>query len=399
MENKISECRRMFSCILLLLLISAICRAAEPGYSIIDISNTGKSSLGKSYRYTITGDTVYWFTNDECNESKSELKIIATSTMTKLSDTIRIKIPGEIEITDLPAIAISGNYLILIDDYLYNQYRFVRDNKQFRFLNMIRTVEGCPVNKIESIGNNKFLFSCIYNFTPDQKNHNTNLAIYDAATDQLGTFIHPDMPCIAFSHLEQHWIAHNETTIALAMPCDYKIMLYDMGLNVRDSIVFNQPGWKNPPGNKLPFITDPSQVHPKLIIDKLISLTDTFSRIEGIYFADDSTLVASSLNRKKQNKQIDFWNIKNKLRPAVTGFSKCEYENEDTITAVRPLGLLTGEFESEIFNRKIITFSREEFNPVTNMRYADFKKLQNEYYENNDPHYSIAVADLVIPGR
>lgn len=309
-----------------------------------------------------------------------------------------INIPDTIQIASLPLISLNEKYIILTDDYHFNQYRFELNNGIYQYANEIYKPSDSPVNMVTTINSELFLFECLYNFHPDNKQFNTNLAIYNARTNILSNFIHPDLPCIGFSHLEKKWTAVNDSVIALASPCGYQIYLYDLNLKLIDSIQFKPAGWKDIPGLKIPFETNPSKIHPKHLIKKLDNYQDSISRIEKIFFIDDSTLMITGMNGQiPKNRNVELWNIHHHNKPIYTSPVQIVYSDSDLVNPNRELLQLSLPLNLHFNDRKLIWFNDEETFYRDGQSYIQQKQFKDTYYENNDPQFNIGVYKLSIP--
>lgn len=392
MNNFIKKCRR--SLIFCIFIYSSLTTTAQTDnislYPILEFK-TGKYSLGLQSESCITENCIYWFTTEEWNPDNRELKIFSMSYRNSKTDTLLINIPDSIQIASLPMISVSIDFLILTDDYNFNQYRYVREKNRFRLLNQIKKPGDSPVNQVTHIINDLFLFECLYNFHPANKQHNTNLAIYDAKNNKLTDFIHPLLPCMAFSHLEKQWTAVSNSLIAVASPCDYKIFLYDLNMVLKDSIVFRPEGWKDLPGHMLPFETDPSIIHPKLLIKKLKSYEDSLSRIERIHFTDNNTLLVSSRNGHANLRNNELWKIGETKKPISSISIPIEYDENEIINKNRLKLQLQTPLRMDFRNNICIAFYDDDFFPIDSLRYSEFKKLKDTYYETNDPQFTISL--------
>ncbi len=394
-------CRRRI--IAFCILLSGVHAAmAQKNIAISPVKNigTGKSSVINMISSCIATPFVYYFTNEEWNSENRRLKIYSVNTTNERRDSFEITLPASITINDLPEISVSDNYLLLCDDEHFDFYRFIKSNGKFIFSNKIDLPKKACGRYMKALGNDKFLLYTIYNFHPADKRNNANIGIYDAKNDKILKFIHPEVPCIGFSHLTKSWVTTSDKYIALANPCGYKIRLYDFNLNVVDSIDYTGAvDWNNLPGNKIPVETDPSKIHPKLLIDQLLLMQDTISRIEKISFINDSQLLVSSTckNCGNEKRRIDVWMLNKWEKPYLTIPSfPVSYSVNDTIDIENAPLMLYHATKSEANDNLIIQVRDDDFYPKQNIPVKEFNHLKDLYYEKNDPQFSIAVYRINI---
>jgi hypothetical protein len=404
METRIFTCRRQLIAFCILSLSCNIL-LADTGTKIacqmIKSKQTGKSSMTNQLKSFLDPPFIYYFTEEEWNDSDRVLKIFSWHTQSEKSDSIILNIPSNIIINHLPDIAINDEYMILTDDEYSDLYRFKKIKNTYRFVNKLTLPPRSNGKNVSVLKENLFLLECIYNFHPDSETHTVNIGIYDAAKDKIINFIHPPLPCIAFSHLPNKWIAFNNERIALAYPCSYKIVFYDLKLNKTDSIEFN-PGnsWRDIPGNKIPVETDPSKINPKILIDHLQKMQDTVTRIERIFFLDNQTLLVSSYGSQPNNtsRRIDVWKTDKLKSPVFSGYAMgINFAGEDSII----INALPPPLQSTaciIKNNTIYSIQKDDFLPATNMTINEFTQQKDLYYENNDPQFLIQLHKFSGPG-
>ncbi len=397
MISSITKCRRSLIFCIFFFLGNLIFAQKNVSFSPVSQFSTGKVSLGKYVESCLTEEYVYWYTTDEWNQNTRTLTIFKSGTNTNKTDTLIMNIPDSIKIATLPMISVSDKFLILTDDYNFEQYLFRKSKNGFEYRNLIPKPDDSPVNQVTAITDELFLFECLYNFHPDNRQYNTNLAIYNARKNKLGEFIHPALPCIAFSHLEKKWTAVNRSAIAVASPCDYKIYLYDLDLNLIDSVTNFLPERKIIPNLQLPFKTSPAEIHPKILIEKLQHFQDSIFRIEKIFFSGKSSLIVSCINGNADStRTIDIWNLKNKTSP-VYSIPVREYRDTDIINDGNQWLTLKNSINSNIINGRAISLQDEDYFLKSGINFRDFKTLKDKHYETNDPHFSINAFKVIIP--
>jgi hypothetical protein len=357
-----------------------------------------KTSVINQISSFISPPLVYYFTNDEWDTKSRILKIYCTNINNSSTDSFEVDIPNKIEV-DFPEITISDNFLILLDDYNFNYHRFEKKNGKYIYQNTIELPPHSAGKNMKVLAGDNFLFYSIYNFHPDKQMNNTSLMIYSAKKNQILSFIHPFVPCIGFSHLINDWIAINNNRIALADPCGYKIRLYDFNLILQDSIVFKNAAWNELSNNKIPFETDPSKIHPKLLIDKLLVLQDTISRIEKIEFISDSKLLVSSTCKTcgKNKRRIDIWNIGKWKTPVYSTNFPIGYSESDSIYP-NNIPLEINSTSNILFKDNFIySVIDEDISIKQSMTFKEFNQQKDLYYETNDPYFTIAVYGISTP--
>ncbi len=391
-----TNCRRSLPAFCIILLLSSICSGQDHTelYCIAGKKyTTGKNSISESFSSYISPPVVYYITDEDWNAESRDLSLNMINTESGKKDSFILHIPTTIIINELPDISLNSDYLILTDDEQFSLYRFKKSGKQFNFVNEIKLPEKCSGKNVKYLSKNKFLLYCFYNFHPSDNTYNSNLGIYDAEKDSIIRFIHPEMPCIGFSHFPKEWLTNNDNTIALASPCGYKIDFYNFNLELKGSINPQTSEIKNYRSiDKISFETSPDFIHPKLLIEKMLLLKDTVSRIEKIYFVNNSTLLVSSTGKDLGNDQrrIDLWDIDHKLKPVFCNAkNRIEVPVNDTLDPEHlPIPINSCD-DLEIKNNIIYAFNNEDYISDKKIKMSDFLQLKNQYYETNDPIYSI----------
>jgi hypothetical protein len=360
--------------------------------------STGKLSLDADIVSCIYKDDVYWFTSDDWNNMTGTLKIYHLHTAEQKTDSFFISIPKEVKINNLPSISINEKFMILTDDNRFEQYRYILSGSKYTFSNKIMLPDSSACNRVMPLTRRLFLFECLYNFHPGDNLYKTNLGVFDAELNRFVAFIHPQVPCIAFSHLLHQWTATNDRLIALASPCGYKILFYDFNLQLVDSINYNSPGWNDLPGQKIPFETDVSVIHPKLLIDKLLAI-DSISRIERIYFLDNSTLMVSSTGKNLEDakRMTDLWKIPGLEKPWLSTLNTIELSSSDTLFVNRQPLRMNSYLDIGFMNGKQFAISDEDYFETVNRTVKENAHRKDLYYETHDPHFSINIFKVNLP--
>lgn len=400
-RSNIRQYRRLITVFCIFICLSSGAQSGNGNLSCAfeKMFRTGKSSLSEDATCNISFPFASYVTDNGWDKAAGVLTVHRVNLTSGKQDSILIPIPAEVKINFQPFICLTKEYMILTDDERSEIYRFLSEGNSYVFQNKVLLPPNSNGRKVIAITDKMFLVSSFYNYHPADNTNNSNIGIYDAENDTLINFSHPEMPCIGFSHLISSWITATDNLIALASPCGYKIRLYDSHLNPVDSIMY-KPGrrWNDLEGNKLPCESDPSKIHPKILIDKLLLLQDSVSRIEKIFFVNNSTLLVSSTAENKNRRRIDLWKTSDLKKPFYTNESYAlENESADTIRpADRPLPLFNA-INIAFRNNKIYTFNEESFFPFQTTTVTEFNDEKNKYYEDHEPEYSIVVYRLILP--
>ncbi len=356
---------------------------------------TGYYSLNDQIIQTCFDGKVFYMTGNQINRKTGEILLQSVDLKTGNTDSFSISIPKQMEIVSIPfCLAVGPSHLILLDDSEGRIFEFTKSNHRYTFSHEIVIENHLHFRTVDYLGNNKFLFSEIYS-TAQPNVKPVTLAIYSAVSKKVEKVIHPTLPCMGYSFFENHNVTSSSGKIALADLCRYKIWLFDHKLNLLDSIQLDDnTNWKGVPNNELSFETDPTKSHPKLIIEKLRTLDKQINRIEGIYFYNDSILMINitQMGNDKKYRRIDFWNTKNLPQPIKLKINTpIQYEGMDTISQSR-LPLLLLDLNRPVFkNGKLIGVQNEDIVPKSNSSAKFFQSLKNEYYDNQDPKFSVQV--------
>ena len=371
----------------------------SPGCVLVQTVRMNKSSLDAELESWISPPFVYYMTNDDWNPEDRTLKIFCLNINSQLIDSAILKIPEEVIIHAIPGIAMNGNYLILTDDDRFKMFLFIRSGNSFIFRNKINLPSDFVTRRLKFLTADRILLYSIYNFHPVEGVQNTNLSVYDIQNDSIIKILHPELPCIGFSHLINEWISVSDDRIAIADPCGYTIRFYNFDLDLQDSIIFHPGGrWKDLPGNTLPFSTSPAEINPKLLIDKLLKIQDTISRIEKLFFLNDQSLLVISTCGAMGKRRMDIWDLTDLRKPiAMYDDVVTDSDSVDTID----INLLPPDMNRPlrvyVKNQIVYRIYDEDFYVNNSMSINEYKRQKNIYYENFDPKFSISIARLVFP--
>jgi hypothetical protein len=388
----------LVSCLLSFLLLGNV--AGSQTCNLMKQFSLPVNSIENRIEYSILSNTFYYCTKDDWKPEKRNLLIHTIEMDSGKKDSVTVIIPLGITISELPSIFAGEHQFILMDDDNMGLYLFNKTQTNYNYSSEINLPEGSAAVKATYIGDDKFLLQSVYNYHPDDKINNTSIGIYDALKNKVTRMIHPDLPCIGFSHLSLENIAFAGNRIAVSDPCGYKIVFYGLDLIAKDSIVYEPVSqWKNLPGNKIPFETSPSVIHPKILIDELIGLEDSVSRIEKIFFIDSKKLlVLSKGNGLSNNRRVEIWNLNNLKSPAWSDANyKIRYVSNDTISTDKIPLAYNNSVRTVIMNGCMYQVYDDDFLPPGKLLFENFTNKKNEFYEKNDPHFAIAKYNISLP--
>ncbi len=392
MKNQKSKIpgRRLFiiSC-LLLLTIPYFTNAQY--CSFVKAIGLNKSSLDNRIACSYEDEKVFFTTQSDWDKDAHVIKFFCCRINDMKMDSFTVIVPSDITIYDLPDISANDQFLILVDDDEMKIHVFTRSGNTYKYKNDLKLPEHIAITEIKALSNNLFLMYSIYNYDKAENLYNSNVCIYDALQDKIVHIIHPEMPCIAFSHLSMQNVAYTSSSVAVSDPCGYKIRLYDRDLSIKDSIEYTAQQWKNYPGNKFPYETNPAIIHPKLLIEKLQQSEDSVSRIERIFFINENQLLVSSKGpgNSRNTRRLDIWTKKH-LTNSIEHYP-IRYNDTDTLH-LNSIPLLLNNNNNTFFADGImIQVNEENLYPEENETLKHFTERKNIFYEKNDPQYSIAI--------
>ena len=361
---------------------------------------TGLLALNPEVIQTRTGGALSFTTTSLWNKEKRELKIIVYDPVSKNKKELKGIIPQNITIQALPTYAINTNYIIIQDDDEMDLYLFRLSNTNFVFKNKIKSPTRSKFFNINFLEGNTFLFTDIYNHHPAENKYNVSLSIYDAAKNEIVKTIHPELPCIALSHLNHRWIEFNLENVFLVEPCGNAIHVYDHHLKEEKIIhIETDRKWIDLPKLQLPFETSTDKIHPKLLIEKLKPFIHSFNHIEFISIVNDTLLFLSCTNSDStsKNESIAFiYNLKEyKLKNHIEFTRNSKQWGNNSISEE-----LTTIFNSKLLiGNKSISISSDSYKPDKNLKYNENQLLKDKYYETHNPEFIIELAPLhlVLP--
>lgn len=362
--------------------------------------NTGISAMNPDVTQNRSGNSLSFTTTSLFNKQTRKLEIIIYDPHLKIKTELKGTIPKNIVIQSSPIFAINKNYLIIQDDDAMNLHLFSISNTNFIFKNTIKLPEKTKFFCIQFLEKNLFLFSDMYNHHPLEKKFNVSLSIYDASKNKIINTIHPELPCIALSHLDHRWIEFNLENIFLVEPCGNAIHVYDHNLKEEKIIhIETDSKWIDLPKLQLPFETSTDKIHPKFLIEKLKPFIHSFNHIEFISIVNDTLLFLSCTNSDStsKNESIAFiYNLKEyKLKNHIEFTRNSKQWGNNSISEE-----LTTIFNSKLLiGNKSISISSDSYKPDKNLKYNENQLLKDKYYETHNPEFIIELAPLhlVLP--
>lgn len=386
--------RGAFKALCLLLLFSAEIHAEGIRDTLI---LTHEISVDPLQRSSISESEFAFITAKSWNMNNREMTFSIIDLKTLKLRLTKIKIPTSIKILQCPTFCMNNLFLLIQDEYDLDWFLFKNIAGEFKFIEKLSLPKKTMAFNARVLNNHLFLLTDIYNHHPLDSTFNTSLCIYDAFKRKVIRTIHPDVPCIGLSHFPQNWISQNAKFIALAEPCGNKIQLYDLDLKLIRTI--NLPtteNWVNLPGNKLPIETSPLVIEPKSLIEELIPIMKTFSRIKTIHFANDSLLIVScnSPDSSIDSNENYIYNVfDNKFQsPNSISISYPETKTD----RVKPKKTFDINPNQQIRSGVCISLESENFIMDPNLTLEENEINKNNFYEKNDPEFIIRISKIEI---
>ena len=390
-SNRSFKNRRVLKTLCFFLFLSPFIQATEIKDTII---YTGELSIDPLSRISMSENDFSFLTTRSWNLEKRKLTIHQLDLKTHSLTDLIVKIPTNLKILQIPAFALTDSFLLLQDDYNLKWFLFKLAGGEFKIVEEIILPHGTMAFNASAVSTAQFLFTDIYNHHPLDSVYNTSLTIYNARERKFQNIIHPEVPCIGLSHFPQHWISFNQNTIALAEPCGNEMRLYDMELKFLKKISLpKKEKWINLPGNKIPVETSPQRINPKEFITEFESSLSTFSRIESIYFANDSILLISTKQPDKTGSVTKNF-VYNILSEKFTDPNNIGIQSSGLHSDCRED--LTFHLDPYLSLQNGIYISLEEDNYIsdTTLSKEENEIRKNIFYENNDPEFIIRLSAI-----
>jgi hypothetical protein len=353
------------------------------------VINTSLSALEPIISSSVTPHEIFYSTPELFDSASRVLQINKLNTQDFKQEKKYCHIPKQIFIAGAPMFCINGSYLLLQDDETLELNLFKNKSDTFKFICKIIPPERTKYFEMLPLGKEQFLLIDLYNHHPSEDKFNTSLSVYEPSLNRISITIHPDLPCIAWSHFPKKWVTLNDSSIFLSEPCGTIIHEYDHSLKPKATIELPaMASWKNLPANRFPFETSPDKIHPKLLIDELKTINRRVNRIENITAVDDSLLIISCTGADSldASKKIAFlYNPKTKQFWAqpITCFSTTAMNSSSKINS--SIETILNSAWSGI--SRSITIDNDSFIPQTGLTQEENEQLKNKYYETHDPEF------------
>ena len=357
---------------------------------------TNLSSIDATIKISAFKNSVAFTTPQLFDSSTNRLEIKISEFTPYSTRSLIGNIPKSLSIYQLPDISLNTHYLILQDFESLGLFVFKIIKNTFEYQGQIQLPEKCQILNAYPLDEKRFLLTDIYNHHPLDSEYNVSLCVYDATLDSITAEIHPEIPCIALSHLEHQWTSFNSKYIFLAEPCGNRIHRFDHNLKNEKIIEFKEPSnWTNLSENKIPFETSPAKVHPKIVIFKLLDLLPSFNRIETIKTINDSIteiICSTSDTINSKTKQAIFYNSNQDIftRNFQT-YSTEFFGNVQNSAAEQLFNLSNANWSGE---NKCITLSDDSFLGNPNLSKTENESNKEIYYQTNDPEFVIKIYNL-----
>lgn len=353
------------------------------------VINTSLSALEPIISYSVTPNEIFYSTPELFDSSNRILQISRMNTQDFKQEKMYCLIPKQIFVAGAPMFCINGSYLLLQDDETLEINLFKCKRDTFKFISKIIPPERTKYFEMLPLDSELFLLIDLYNHHPSEDKFNASLSIYEPSLNRIMETIHPELPCIAWSHFPKKWVTINDSSIFLSEPCGRIIREYDHSL--KPKAIIDLPvmaNWKNLPANRFPFETSPDKIHPKLLIDKLKIITSKINRIESINSLGDSLLLISCTGADSidLSKRIIFlYNPKTKQfwEQPIFCFSSSTINYQSKIRS--SIEITLNSVWSGIY--KSITIESDSFIPESGLTKEENEQLKNRYYETHDPEF------------
>ncbi|WEK21309.1 MAG: hypothetical protein P0Y49_09165 [Candidatus Pedobacter colombiensis] len=246
------------------------------------------------------------------------------------------------------------------------------------------------------LGNDKFLGAGLYNFHPKDDIAKFKLIVYDIPKKKIDQqFATNDYEGIEFTHLPNRLIDSRNKITAVASTLEYKILFYNDQLSLKDSIKKNVVDWKH--FNKK---TDPQKygTYAKSLITDFLVIDDTVSRIEKIFFLNDSSLLVSYKSpgaSKTDLRSIDVWQYKRSCSCWINIVSGQEMtflrKPTDIVSKETFKPNLTVSTPVLFTDSMVIVITVGNDVPDEPMLVSDYRTMINKKYLDQEYYYSIFI--------
>lgn len=202
------------------------------------------------------------------------------------------------------AVNSKGDFFILFENSFG---RFLYDKRHNTFKKELFPLQH-SYDKIRIVNNDSVLLLRHFNYFRIQA---VAITLFSFSKKDIVHHITPSNDCIEFSHFGvSDLISYAEGYIAFTQSCIYKVYIYDLELNLIDSIEYNKDNWN---------MMDIDMLQRMRMygyrgqdwIDNLHNYNEDISRIDGVFFLDANTLLVRYFPggdyESNQIRKIDLW--------------------------------------------------------------------------------------------
>jgi hypothetical protein len=236
---------------------------------------------------------------------KNTVPITILDTNLNLTE-ITLKIPDSIDIDNrngIFGIGVGEKNLFLFYGTFYFLFDFSVEKKIASFkqiVNLNRTYNNYYV-----LNDSTFISTFLYNTSLPQDK--VIISKFLANKTEPIKSVYPNFDCIEFSHFApNHWFEINEKYIAFSQTCEYKITIFDLDLNVVDSIIKFEPKWSKINQDTLKNLRENKNANnPHYIIKHLGSINHKISKVVGVWLLNGNKLFVRYQMPKENNDTFE----------------------------------------------------------------------------------------------
>lgn len=345
--------------------------------------------------------THLFYLNKSRNKATDTLTAYRNDLTTKEAIALRLKIPGYSSLSsryDIVELTANERYLgVALSDRieLFDLQKGIGSNGLLTHAKTIALSKEYTFYKI--VDNRTIILGDCYNYSKKSNKPQTELAVLDIASGKVQKEVTGiDFKAIEFTHFNpKHFIDASNDCIAFAQTARYEITLFDRSLNKADVIKRSVANWKEIDNFLLDNIResfDPNNIVP--IIDTLSYYDDhDLSRLEGIWFMGDNRLmVRYTMNIDgKKNRYYDVYAKNGKdwaLKDSNILEIRIPVSVNDTITKDNFL-IWPSNYHTVIHENGIVMIRNYADIPYLSDTWKNIYKKEQDYYEANEPIYSI----------
>jgi len=264
-----------------------------------------------------------------------------------------------------------------------------------------------PLNETYSysdIHGDSIFFGKVFNYHPLDEANKTAFVIYDIKKDVFLNYVNPEFENIEFSNFfGYHWIDSKKDKIIFSQTTSYKISVFTSDFKKVNEIsrpsVKNWVSFNNKVMERFRKKISPDNV--KDLIDSLLPYHQTVSRVEGVYFCNDSTIMVRYIpaNHVKKNNQrnYDFWRFKkNKWVLLYSDFQDQDIVDNSTVINKNNYSLEGYNFNSYFYGEYLIQVRASVPIYPFGKTLKKYNQEVEKYLSRNNPEIVIAVFKLTI---